>query len=99
MVKQVENIGAELHVDSLSQLGVLGQREIKVFEVRADEGVASKVAKVESAGAGACGRVPIARRGKGAKVQQLVVAAGSGKWIAHDIRTLKEFIAVVEVFK
>src|SRR6478609_1399040 len=99
MVKQVEDIGAELHVDSLGQFGVFGQGEIKVLEIRANESVAAKIAEVEAAEANAVHRVPVTRRGKSAKVQQLVMAAGPGKWVADDIWPLKELIAVVEVFK
>ncbi len=61
--------------------------------------IAAQIAEVVTAEANAVHRVPVARRGKCAKVQQLVVAAGPGKRIADDIRPLKEFIAVVEIFK
>ena len=100
MVKEIENVSAELHVEPLIQLCVLGQREVKILEVRADESVAAQVAKVLRAGnAAASSRIPIAWRGKRGEVQQLVMAPSPCERIAYEVWTFKEFIAVVVVGK
>src|SRR5450432_2765183 len=65
VVEEVENVGAELHFDTLIQLGVFGQSEIKVLEIGTDKGIPAKVAEVLRPGhTSAGGGVPITRRGE-----------------------------------
>ena len=86
MIEEVVNIETQLHCNTLRELGVLGQTEIKVLEVRADKSVAAKIAEVLIAVATIERGVDVARDLKCGQVQNLIGQFGAGKWISDDVR-------------
>src|SRR5579872_348746 len=46
MVEYIEHLAAELQHESLGDLGVLGDREISVQEIRSSDGIAAQVTRV-----------------------------------------------------
>ena len=102
MVEDVEEIGSQLHIYPLSQLGILHQGEIKVAEHRADKRVAPQVPEMIARVGGIATsfrRVPVAGTRKGAEVKNPARRAGPGKRVSDHIRAFEEFVAAVEILR
>lgn len=51
MIKQVENLGAELDIHALGKLGVFENGKVHIFEIRPDDDIATQIPEVEDPGA------------------------------------------------
>ena len=102
MIEDVKEVGSQLHFDLLTQPRVLHDGKIEVPEIRSDEGIATQVAKVVARIRGVTKfgvRIPVARRCKGAEIQDRERCARSGEWIPDHIRPFEKFVAVVEALE
>jgi hypothetical protein len=97
MIEEVVNIESQLHCNAFSELGVLGQAEIKVLEVRADKSIAAKIAEMLVAIATVERCIDVAGDLKRGEIQYLAKSLGAGEWISDKVRPAKEFAAAVEV--
>jgi hypothetical protein len=97
MIEEVVNIETQLHGNALSELGVLGQAEIKVLEIRSDKGIAPEIAEVLIAVATIQRGIDVAGDLKCGEIQYLARCLGSGEWISNKVRPAEELAAAVEV--
>ena len=97
MIEEIVNIESQLHGNALSKLGVFGQAEIKVLEVRADKSVSAKIAEVLVAVAAVECCIDVAGDLKRGQIQNLIGQFSAGKWISDDVRPTEELAAAVEV--
>ena len=106
MVEDIEEIKPQLHIHTLAQVRVLGQRKIPVVIARSHEMISRFATKVvtgrnQRAIRASLGcRIPIARRRKGGQIQDAAWRSGSSReWIGDDVRPFHEFVGAIEALE